>query len=311
MNGRRGKVARLCLVGLASAWLLATHPTIAPASAQSGPPTSPLSPYWGPDIQQWAAYISALAGQYGFHPDLVAAVIQHEMLAADAGGLAPVSLLRLPAGSPAPTTDGIPTPANDLRWGMTILAHVVQQSGGDLFTALAAYNGGWGQVEGRAAQEYAAQVLDSYARALVAVDGRPPNMAGRWTVAVEIHAGDVPAESLIVLGVEPLRASSVIATQHAFAVHTVYAFAGENGRPFHIRGYPVPLGLAEFVADGDEIGETGQLEAPLRARLGDKSAHATPGNPRVLLACLPSLERLRGQVTTRWYSPSNCPEATR
>jgi hypothetical protein len=57
--------------------------------------------------------------------------------------------------------------------------------------------------------------------------------------------------------------------------------------------------------------EARDLEPPLRARLGEKSAQGAVGNSRVLLACLPSLARLRGQVTTRWFAPIYCPNAER
>ena len=69
--------------------------------------------------------------------------------------------------------------------------------------------------------------------------------------------------------------------------------------------------LVESVPGEGDSGMANELEAPLRARLGEKSARGAPGNPRVLLACLPSLSRLRGQTMTRWYAPSNCPQVGR
>jgi hypothetical protein len=187
---------------------------------------------------------------------------------------------------------------------MAILSYVVQQSGGDLFTALAAYNGGWAQVNSRIPREYAARVLDSYGRALIARSGLSPDMAGHWTVAVEIRAGNVPTDPLLVLGNQPLVGVRM------FAGHTVYAYADDAGRAFYVRGYVVPLGLAEIVFE-EAQDNADELEAPLRARLGEKSARGATGNPRVLLACLPSLSRLRGRVTTRWYAPAGCPAADR
>lgn len=76
----------------------------------------------------------------------------------------------------------------DLRWGIAILSYVVQQSGGDLFTALAAYRGGWSHVNDQQPREFAARVLDSYGRALITRDGLSPSIAGHWTVAVDICA---------------------------------------------------------------------------------------------------------------------------
>jgi hypothetical protein len=285
------------------------YPSEYPIAVQSD--EGALSPYWGPDIQQWGEYIGALSDVYGFHPDFIAAVIVHESDFTDlaAGGMGTNGLMGiLPAANTQQNEPGgalAAIPVNNLRWGMAILSYVVQQSGGDLFTALAAYNGGWAHVNNHDPREYAARVLDSYARALVARAGLSPQMAADWTVAVEIRAGNVPADSLLILGNKPLAGVRI------YVEHTVYAFANKEGRSFYVRGFVVPVSLAEYPADGQTDDTRGQLEAPLRARLGEKSAQSPPGNPRVLLACLLSLERLRGHTTTRWFSPSDCPAVDR
>ena len=270
-----------------------------------------LSPYWEPGIQRRADTIGTLAEVYGFHPDFVAAVIKHgsegEFRAISRRGA--VGLMDVMAEEPAlawrPTSEALLTPTTDLRWGLAILSYVVQQAGGDLFTALAAYNGGWEHVNSRIPREYAARVLDSYARALLARAGLAPETAARWTVAVDIRAGNVPDEALLVLGYEP------IAGLHTLARHTVYAFADDAGHVYYVRGYVVPVGLSATVATESGVDNPDELEAPLRARLGEKSARSAAGNPRVLLACLAGLTRLRGQVTTRWYAPSGCPAVER
>lgn len=270
----------------------------------------PLSPLWNTNIQRSSAYIAALARAYGFHPDFIAAIIEQEQDDAHRpiGRLGTLSLMSLTAGDDRgwrPSSETLLAPSANLHWGMAILSHVVQQSGGDLTTALAAYSGGWEVAGGRAPHEYAARVLDRYARALLVRAGLSPEMADRWTVAVEIRAGNVPAEGLVVLGGKP------VTTLHTFAPHIVYAYTSSLGQDYYIRGYVVPVGLSEVVAV--ESGSAGgdQLEAPLRARLGEKSARGASGNPRVLLICLPSMSRLRGQVRTRWYAPSGCPAAER
>jgi hypothetical protein len=272
-----------------------------------------LSSYWGPSIQRWSAQIGALAEIYGFHPDFIAAVIKHESdgEARAARHVGAVGLMGVMPTGPGvawrPSSEELLLPAVNLRWGMTILSYVVQQSGGDLFTALAAYHGGWSRVNNRAPREYAARVLDSYGRALAVRSGLSPEMARRWTVAVEIRAGNVPTGGLLVLGNRPLVGL------RKYAEHIVYAHPDPTGHAFYVRGYVVPLVLSELVSDELSVGSSNpfQLEAPLRARLGEKSARRAPGNPRVLLACLPSLSRLRGQVTTRWYAPTGCPAAER
>lgn len=280
--------------------------TAVPVSAAN---SDALSPYWDADVQRWQGAIGGLSQVYGFHPDFIAAVIKHEADRAEGatghGGTAgPLGVL--PPGRQVawrPSREQLLIPTTNLRWGLAILSYVVQQSGGDLFTALAAYYGGWQQVNSRLPREYAARVLDSYGRAIIARDGLSPEMANRWTIAVQIRAGNVPGESLLILGPKP------IATLRTFAEHTVYAFAGADGQAYYVRAFAVPLGLSEFVAAEPSAG-VDQLEAPLRARLGEKSARGRP-DARVLLACLSGLERLRGQVTTRWFSPSYCPAVGR
>ena len=204
-----------------------------------------------------------------------------------------------------PSTNDLLLPAADLRWGIAILSYVVQQSGGDLFTALAAYRGGWSNVNDPQPREFAARVLDNYGRALITRAGLSPSIAGHWTVAVEIRAGNVPADGMLVLGSRPIGAL------RTFAEHVVYAYADADGHLFYVRGYAIPLTLVESLPDEGDSGTADELEAPLRARLGEKTARGASSNPRVLLACLPSLTRLRGQTTTRWFAPSNCPQVGR
>ncbi|MBX7254435.1 MAG: lytic transglycosylase domain-containing protein [Candidatus Promineofilum sp.] len=281
---------------------------VAPAAAATPPATLLLSPYWGPDIQRWAGPIHALARAYGFHPDFIAAVIQQETDGERPGvsrrGRAGLMGL-LPGAAWRPSAEALLGPANDLRWGMAVLSYVVQQAGGDLYTALAAFNGGWQAVGSRPSSDYAAAVLDSFARALLVRAGLPPESATRWTVAVVIRAGNVPEESLLVLGHKP------IGPLHTFAYHTVYAFADEAGRAYTVSGYVVPVGLSELVVAESGRGSPDELEAPLRVRLGEKDAGSAIGSPHVLLACLAQMERLRGRMTTRWFAPSGCPPAER
>lgn len=302
----------MLLGGLLASLLGLSAPAAAVAAtrAENGAERLVLSPYWEPAIQRRAGLISALSEVYGFHPDFIAAVIQHESRNDQPiARLGAVGLMDVPAAGPAwrPSSEAMLLPSTNLRWGITILAYVVQQSGGDLFTALAAYNGGWQHVNSRLPREYAAAVLDSYARALLVRAGLSPESAARWTVAVDIRAGNVPDEPLLVLGQTPLAPQAVVARRAAFVRHTVYAFVDGAGHAYYVRGYVVPVGLSELVTVDPGSAAPDELEAPLRARLGEKSATGVAGNPRVLLACLAGLTRLRGQVTTRWYGPSDCP----
>lgn len=334
MNALRSWVSyrrsqRPVVTGLLLLLLLAVAVGVSqPVAAQSVEPDSPsllstgqdseaaieprvLSPYWQPSIQRWSTYIDALAEAYGFDPDFIAAVIKHESHGDEQviSHMGAVGLMGVMPYGPGlewrPLPDELLIPATNLRWGMLILSHVVQQSGGDLYAALAAYNGGWKQVNSREPRDYAANVLDSYARAVIARTGLSPDLAARWTVAIEVPAGNVPMEDLLILGQQP------VSDTRLFAEHTVYAMTDDYGRSYYVRGYIVPVGLTEFVDDISLPDPAHTLEAPLQARLGDKDYQKASRNTRVILACLPSLTRLRGRVNTRWYSPSYCPPAQR
>jgi hypothetical protein len=128
-------------------------------------------------------------------------------------------------------------------------------------------------------------------------------MASKWTVAIEIVAGHVPAQSLLILGPQPL------AGMQTYGAHTLFRYADEkSGHTYFVRGYVVPLTLLgtpvqEIDLFGDETAgdAAGRMAA---AEQVDKRPHS---DPRVVLACLPSLDRLRGHASTRWFAPSTCP----
>lgn len=271
-----------------------------------------LSPYWGQNIQRWSTYIAAVAEAYGFDPDFVAAIIKHESDGdhSAVSYMGAVGLMGVMPTGPGlewrPSSDDLLTPATNLRWGMAILSYVVRQSGGDLFTALAAYNGGWDHVNSRVPREYAMRVLDSYARAVVARDGIEAASAAQWTIAVEIPKGNVPSQPMLILGRQP------ISELRLFSEHTVFKYVDDDGHAYYVRGYAVPVGLSDMIAQEPAMStDAYQLEPALLAYLGDKASRTTTGNQNVLLACLPSLTRLRGEINTRWYAPSDCPAIQR
>lgn len=328
----RRSLRRLGLIGAFMVCLMVLVAGSRPLSAQEAPPDTPpqtppeaiaalpesapaqgdeISPYWAPSIQDWSDYIMTLSATYGFDPDFIAAVIRHES-AGDhrvVSYMGAVGLMGVMPTGPGlewrPSPEELLVPATNLRWGMAILSHVVEASGGDLFAALAAYNGGWDQVNSREPRQYAASVLDSYARALVAREGIPPETAAQWTIAVEIVGGNVPVEPLMVLGQQP------ISDLRLFAEHTVFRYGDNPGQFHYVRGYAVPVGLTDIMDGASGFGEPDELESALLARLGDKAAYNSDADARVILACLSKMPRLRGQVTTRWYAPSGCPVGDR
>jgi hypothetical protein len=279
-------------------------------------PPSILSPIWGTDIQQWSAHIAVLSDVYGLDPDFIAAIIKEESngradLVSEAGA---VGLMGVMPSGPGlewrPPTEELQNPAVNLRWGVGILAEVVRQAGGDLFAALAAYSGGWEQANNRVPRAYGARVLDNYGRAIVARTGQSPEIASQWTIAIEISRGYVPNQPLLVLGEQPQSGL------HLFGKHVIFNDVDADGKAYYIIGYAVPIelltpsnleGEALLVSQNREIQLSNQ-SPNLVQPTGEKTASS---NEHVILACLPSLERLRGQNSTRWFAPSQCPSANR
>jgi hypothetical protein len=245
---------------------------------------------------------------FGFDPDFVAAVIREESngdsrVISRAGA---VGLMGVMPTSPGlewrPTAEELMNPSTNLRWGVAILADVVRQSGGDLYSALAAYSGGWDQVNSRVPRSYASSVLDYYGQAIMARNGISPDFASQWTLAIKIRGGYVPNESLLVLGDQPV--SGLI----TFGEHLVYDYVDVSGRPYYVKGYAVPVVLVVPIGtDSVTFGSADTLETELQARLGETNEKIDNSNPRILIACLPSLSRLRGHASTRWFAPSSCP----
>ncbi|MEM7333061.1 MAG: transglycosylase SLT domain-containing protein [Chloroflexota bacterium] len=270
-----------------------------------------LSPIWNSSIQQWANDIQILSEFYGIHPDLIAAVIREESNGQPSGVslLGAVGLMGVMPSGPGlewrPSTEELLQPSINLRWGVQILADVVRQSGGDLGAALAAYNGGWAEVDQNVPQNYAAAVLDNYGRAIAARSGISPDIADQWTIAIELTRGNVTNESLLVLGDQPVSGI------WKYGEHTIYDYIDQSGRAYHIRGYAVPVALVvppDQLTGSGTFGDGTSVEAELEFRQGETNEKISNRNPRIILACLPSLNRLRGHVSTRWFAPTDCPD---
>lgn len=266
-----------------------------------------LSPYWGGQIRQWAAEIQTVSKEYGLPPDLIAAVIEEESNgSADVVSFAgAVGLMGVMPKGPGlewrPTTEELARPLTNLHWGAAILTEIIRQSGGDVHSALAAYSGGWELVGSRIPRQYASSVLDHYARAVALRSGISPHIASQWTLAIEMRHGHVIPEPLVILGDQP------ISGLQTYGEHLLYDFVDQAGRVFAIRAYIVPVALVVPLPAGDESGRDDTLEVQLRARMGADVAKLDTSNPEILMACLPSLSRLRGRASTRWFAPAACP----
>lgn len=277
---------------------------------ESTPESILLSPMWSPTIRQWATHIGVLAKTHGLDPDFIAAVVMEESNGRTDGisSVGAVGLMGVMPQGPGlewrPTSEELLNPSVNLRWGVAILAEVVRQAGGDLASALAAYSGGWEYVNSNVPQAYAASVLDNYARAVLVRNNISPNSAAQWTIAVELNKGYVPNEPLLILGAQP------VSGLYTYVRHRVYDYVDEFGRSYFINGYVVPVALvvpAESENGGQSFGTGNQIELHLQARLTDDTIKINSSNPRIILACLPSLSRLRGIASTRWFAPSDCP----
>jgi hypothetical protein len=281
----------------------ATTPAVQPESAAG----EVISAVWPPAIHRWTDLIGRTSQSYGIDADLIAAVMNAESNGRDnvisrAGA---VGLMGVMPSSPGlerrPAAEELMDPETNMRWGGAILSEIIQQAGGDIYAALAAYSGGWDQANRRVPQEYAARVLDEYGRAVAVRSGISPHIAAQWTVAVELRRGNVPGEPLL-FGRRPL--SGVL----MYGEHFVYRAVDKQGYGLHVRGYAVPLALiVPLEAEEQEWHDSGLVESDLMVRLNLLEMKVNDSNPRVLLACLPSLSRLRGRVSTRWYAPSYCP----
>ena len=169
---------------LAVMLLSGIHPASAGPLDQAPSPVLTLSPYWSPAVQRWERIILEQAESRGLDPDLIAALIWKESLGrpyarGPAGAVGLMMVMPREAGfSWRPTARALEDPETNVFWGARALATVISQSRGDLYAALAAYNGGWDQVHLAGPQRYAASVMSSYAQAVAVRYGLAPE--GHW-----------------------------------------------------------------------------------------------------------------------------------
>lgn len=270
-----------------------------------------LSPYWDRNIDRWASQIGVVAHTYGLDADLIAAVVNAESNGIPDGvsHMGAVGLMGVMPTGPGmewrPTTDELIDPTTNLTWGGAILADIIRQSGGDIFAALAAYNGGWVYAGSRVPQDYAAHVLNDYGRAVAVRSGVSPDIALQWTIAVEIRRGNIPPEPLLLYR----RPFSSLRT---YGEHVVYRFSDGEGQSYFVKGYAVPVSLVVPAEPGTvAFGSSDTLEMPLMVRLGLAEDKPPRTDSELIKACLSSLSRLRGYMSTRWYTPMYCPDGQR
>jgi hypothetical protein len=184
-------------------FLVATITLLFPqtALAQSDGPADGdgLSPYWDPDVSRWEPILLPYAEQRNLDPDLVASVIWKESLGRprERGPAGAVGLMGVMPFEWRPSAEELENPWTNLFWGTRALAHTIRDAQGDVYYALAAYNGGWGKAQAAAPRRYAADVLGDYVRAVAMRHGLPTD--GEWVAVFAIEETPGP-DTITVLG---------------------------------------------------------------------------------------------------------------
>ncbi len=238
---------RLARYALATAAMLVVMALFWPwctlAQARGPDADAALSPYWQPDVVRWEQIIVRYAAQRGLDPDLVAAVIWKESLGrptahSPAGA---VGLMMLMPFAWRPEAAELENPWTNVAWGTRTLAQIIRDGGGDLFYALAAYNGSWERVDQDNTRHYAGSVLDLYARALAVRHGLPAD--GDW-VAIFAVEGDPDSGTITVVGparplarysARPWQADVPSVPEGIAPVATAAAFVDEHGCECYVR----------------------------------------------------------------------------
>lgn len=180
------RASRLCVAVLVAVVLLAGA---APQSLGAMDPTpqsvdnlATLSPYWNYRIQQWSDVITYVADYWSFDPDLLASLIWQESRG-DATAIGPQGSVGLMQVMPReagfswrPMRDELLDPWVNVPWGSATLTTILQQGHGDIFNALAAYNGGWDKIGHCGPRRFATTILRDYASAVALRQG----LQGRW-----------------------------------------------------------------------------------------------------------------------------------
>jgi len=158
-----------------------------------------LSPYWPSAVSRWEPQITHYAQERQLDPDLIAAVIWKESQGRPTARsvVGAVGLMQLMPRPNRPSPEELEDPWINLFWGARALAHTIRDGNGDIYYALAAYNGGWGQIHLNVTRRYAASVMDEYARAVAVRHGLPSD--GTWFAIFAIE-GASSSDTITLIG---------------------------------------------------------------------------------------------------------------
>ncbi len=154
-----------------------------------------LSPYWHSRLQQWDTLIVEEATRRALDPDFVASLVWMESAGRShvVGKMGATGLMQVmpkeEGFSWRPSRTALLDPSTNLFWGTRTLATVIWQSKGNVFTALAAYNGGWDKIELPGPRAFAMTVLRDYAAALAMRQGLEEE--AHWVAFFAVMAPDV------------------------------------------------------------------------------------------------------------------------
>lgn len=153
-----------------------------PVYARSSSETPVLSSYWSVKILRWETLIVQEANRRSLDPDFVASLVWQESRGepdamGPGGSVGLMQIMPKEAGfSWRPSKEVLVDPAANLLWGTRTLSIIIKQGDGDVFNALAAYNGGWEQTDSRRPRIFATTILRDYAHAVASRCGT----SGRW-----------------------------------------------------------------------------------------------------------------------------------
>ncbi|MFP4393727.1 MAG: lytic transglycosylase domain-containing protein [Anaerolineales bacterium] len=149
-----------------------------------------LSSYWSHKVQRWSDLIIQEAERRALDPDFLASLVWMESRG-DANAVGPAGAVGLMQVMPKeagfswrPEKAALLDPSTNLFWGARTLATVIEQGDGDVFNALAAYNGGWDQTMYRGPKHFATTILRDYAHAVALRYGQE----GRWIAFFAVRA---------------------------------------------------------------------------------------------------------------------------
>ncbi len=246
-------------VALSAAIIVApyVYPVLAQGDELSN--SSGLSPYWRPVVSRWESIIVRYAERRGLDPDLVASVVWKESRG-DPAAVGPTGAVGLMCVKPfpwRPSAEELRNPWTNVAAGTRTLAQVIRDGRGDVFYALAAYNGGWDQVHLGCTRRYATDVLDHYVRAVAVDHGFPAD--GDWTVLLSVEG--LPDQSTVtVLGPgrkvaryteRPWSHAAVPAAPEDHAPHaTALRFQSEHGREVRVNVWLIETDQASNLVGG-------------------------------------------------------------